>query len=294
MSGIDFRGRRRFRDSDATERLSALLGEDRAAGGSHAARGREVWAAGTPAQEAAGPGSAPPGGSAEARPPGVASVPDSLAGHARTTGTAMHGAAIHDAAIQDDAVAGAEAEPPPPFGEPSDGPEPPTAAHSDADARSRHREDVTVRRSLSRPALVLLCVVLLVALGVGCTALLRGGGDQDAAMVSATTSAEEGTRGGDPRGSSGAPPSSGGTASDTTVSAEGAPVSSGAAGQPPTGSTGGVLTVHIVGEVNDPSVVTLSPGARVVDAVEAAGGFHLSHHQRVLHSHYRYSYTLQA
>ena len=288
MSGIDFRGRRRFRDSDATERLSALLGEDRAAGGSHAARGREVWAAGTPVQEAAGPGSAPPGGSAEARPPGVASVPDSLAGHARTTGTAMHGAAIHNAA-----VAGAEAEPLPPSGEPSDGPEPPTAAHSDPgahvdleahfdpdalsdpDSRARHREDVTVRRSLSRPALVLLCVVLLVALGAGCAALLRGGGDQDAVTVSATTSAKDSARGGDTRESSGASAGSpsGGTASDRTASADGSPGDSGSAGPPSGGSTGGVLTVHVVGEVRDPSVVTLSPGARVMDAVEAAGGF---------------------
>ncbi|RLZ02620.1 hypothetical protein CWC38_10145 [Kocuria tytonicola] len=51
------------------------------------------------------------------------------------------------------------------------------------------------------------------------------------------------------------------------------PGPSGSAGAPSAGSTGGVLTVHVVGEVRDPSVVTLSPGARVMDAVEAAGGF---------------------
>ncbi|WP_156960887.1 ComEA family DNA-binding protein [Kocuria marina] len=34
-----------------------------------------------------------------------------------------------------------------------------------------------------------------------------------------------------------------------------------------------MLTVHVIGEVKDPSVVTLSPGARVMDAVAAAGGF---------------------
>ncbi|WP_206059894.1 ComEA family DNA-binding protein, partial [Kocuria tytonicola] len=74
---------------------------------------------------------------------------------------------------------------------------------------------------------------------------------------------------------SGAPggSSSGGTASDKTTSGGGVPGPSGSAGAPSAGSTGGVLTVHVVGEVRDPSVVTLSPGARVMDAVEAAGGF---------------------
>lgn len=271
MTGIDFRGRRRFRDSDATERLSALLGENRAAGGSPAARGREVWASGTPAQEAAGPGSAPPDESSEAWPPGEAFVPGSSAGHAGATGAAIHKAA----------VAGAEAEPLPPSGERSDGPEPPPAAHFDPEAlsaphmHSRHREDVTVRRSLSRPALVLLYVMLLAALGAGCAALLRGGEDQDAVMASATTSAEESSPGGDPRESSGAPEGrpAGGTAADRTASADGSPGASGSAGPPSPVSTGGVLTVHVVGEVKVPSVVTLSPGARVMDAVEAAGGF---------------------
>ncbi|WP_165860464.1 ComEA family DNA-binding protein [Kocuria tytonicola] len=224
MTGIDFRGRRRFRDSDATERLSALLREDRAAGGSHAARGGEARSYDTEADHCG------------------------------------------------------EREPLSPPEDPSGGSDRPTAASSDPDAHSRHREDVTVRRNLNRPALVLLCVVLLVALGAGCAALLSGGGDQDAVIAFADASPASGANGEGIRGTSDAPGghSSGGTASGRVGSPAGPPGGpgpSGSAGPSSAGSTGGVLTVHVVGEVRDPSVVTLSPGARVMDAVEAAGGF---------------------
>jgi len=43
----------------------------------------------------------------------------------------------------------------------------------------------------------------------------------------------------------------------------------GAAGVP---ATAGVLLVHVVGQVRRPCVVRLPPGARVLDAVKAAGG----------------------
>jgi competence protein ComEA len=47
--------------------------------------------------------------------------------------------------------------------------------------------------------------------------------------------------------------------------------SKGAAGLP-TASVGGVLLVHVVGQVLRPGVVHLPPGSRVLDAVNAAGG----------------------
>ncbi|WP_317581860.1 helix-hairpin-helix domain-containing protein [Kocuria rhizophila] len=198
MSGIDFRGRRRFRDSPATERLAALLGEDETSGATG---------------ETALPGDRDPAG------------------------------------------------------------EPPAE-----DAHSRHREDVLVRRRLSRPAVVVLCAVLLLAVVLGGMSLLLRG--DDAAVVTsaavsgggAGASDDDGAASGDGAGageSSGAS-GHGRTGATSHASPEVAKTSNGAtAGAQDTG----VLTVHVVGEVKDPSVVTLSPGARVMDAVQAAGGF---------------------
>lgn len=147
-----------------------------------------------------------------------------------------------------------------------------------------------VRRHIARPALVALCAVLLVALGIGGWNLLPDGQGDDVVTSTSVKSegavagadgagADEGSDRADaarkgteatgrddraPHGVSGSATSSGlvggagaGSAGDGTASAEEA----------------GVLTVHVIGEVKDPSVVTLSPGARVMDAVAAAGGF---------------------
>jgi competence protein ComEA len=51
------------------------------------------------------------------------------------------------------------------------------------------------------------------------------------------------------------------------------PVSqSGAAGAEPPGAAAGVIVVHVVGQVAEPGVITLPAGARVGDALDAAGG----------------------
>ena len=240
MSGIDFRGRRRFRDSQATERLAALLGEDEtsgAAGGTALPKGedaRDLHPEGTQDDARDGLGSTPTGvGSRSVPQPGP-----------------------HDD-----------------FHGPDEDPE-----ISAGDGRSRHREDVLVRRRLSRPAVVVLCAVLLLAVVLGGISLLSRG-DDAAVVTSAAVSGEGG----------GAADGDGAASGDGAVAAE----SSGASGHDRTGATShassgavkasdgatagaqdsGALTVHVVGEVKDPSVVTLSPGARVMDAVQAAGGF---------------------
>ncbi|MDO4919426.1 ComEA family DNA-binding protein [Kocuria sp.] len=220
MRGIDVRGRRRFRDTDATERLSALLREEHTGSGS-------------------APGEEPQGGAPADSGSTSAEVAESP--HESLPGSA-----------------------------------------DDAGYAARHREDVTLRRRLSRPALVLLCLVLLVALAAGAVSLLRGGGNGDAVVTSAEASSDaddtRGSRAGrDTAGASHAR-SDGAGAEDSGASSVGASsaesgASASAAASPGGAATGGVLTVHVVGEVKDPSVVTLSPGSRVMDAVTAAGGF---------------------
>ncbi|WP_199712147.1 ComEA family DNA-binding protein [Kocuria tytonis] len=209
MTGIDFRGRRRFRDRAATERLSALL--------------REEHGTADPADH--GPAAA--GGSTAAR-----------------EGT----------------------------GDASGHRVPPEHAPGGAEG-AQHREDVVVRRRLTRPALVALCLVLLLALGISGVRLLTGGDEQDAVVTAADAEDTDRDRG---AGATTAGPADGTAArhargaSPTRGPGEGAgsPTGGGAAESP-----GGVVTVHVVGEVRDPAVVTLPPGARVMDAVEAAGGF---------------------
>ena len=216
MGGIDFRGRRRLRDRDTTERLSALLREDRG----------------------------------EQGPPGA---PATGAG-------AGEGPGLDETAVDPGHAPGGE------HGEDLGWPGPPGRWEPEAPSSSgsRHREDVRVRRVMSRPALVLLCGALLVALAAGAAALLGGSGDDGRVVVSAEASPGEDT------GDAALPQAAGGAGPPS-----GAPWSAATAGQS-TGAAGaaaGVVTVHVVGEVKEPSVVTLSPGARVMDAVEAAGGF---------------------
>ena len=107
-------------------------------------------------------------------------------------------------------------------------------------------------------AVVALVAVLL--LGVGVAALsLRGGGVEPLTQLAA-----EGSVGGQPGGPAGS---------------SAPPVPSEPSGPLPTAPTPGSddaadggLLVHVVGEVAEPGLVTVPDGARVADALEAAGG----------------------
>ena len=67
------------------------------------------------------------------------------------------------------------------------------------------------------------------------------------------------------------PEPSSATAEELSTGSSMAPIA--ASGTPSVGSPGGEpLLVHVTGDVRSPGVVTLPPGSRVADAVEAAGG----------------------
>ncbi|MFI7579090.1 helix-hairpin-helix domain-containing protein [Kocuria kalidii] len=134
----------------------------------------------------------------------------------------------------------------------------PPAGHRSGGAPSgtvpAHRWEVATR---TRVPPSLLLIALLALAGLAWTVLGPGaaGPDPDAAALPAIAEADL-----DPGTAAGAP--------------NGAPSGAGA---PPPGtsarpSPGPTLYVHVTGEVARPGVVPLEAGARVVDAVEAAGG----------------------
>lgn len=129
----------------------------------------------------------------------------------------------------------------------------------------QHREPVAVRTFFTRPAIVVLIAVLLVVCGISALSLLPGGTEPDSSVVAAAETTDSAAASRAP--AAGSPVSEAAGAEPSSGASSGASGSAGAAG----GSTS-PMTVHVVGEVKKPSVVQLSPGARVVDAVEAAGG----------------------
>ncbi|PSL06902.1 competence protein ComEA [Haloactinopolyspora alba] len=129
-----------------------------------------------------------------------------------------------------------------------------TAAHADAHGRSR------LRVGLERGHVAVIAVV--VVLGVVGAVLLLTSGRPEVVPVEATVEST-------------------GTATPTAEPTENAPATAGhpAAEAAPDGPAGasdatpsGPIVVHVAGLVADPGVVELPPGARVVDAVKAAGG----------------------
>lgn len=86
-----------------------------------------------------------------------------------------------------------------------------------------------------------------------------------AVAVSAVVSFASG--GGGPQGEMEAP-----AASIDDVGEAAAGDSAGAAGSAPGGGADATILVHVLGAVSEPGIVELAPGARVVDAVAAAGG----------------------
>lgn len=280
MSGIEVRGRRRFRDSDATERLSALLREERTGGGSHTASGRRVSGLAQNGSGVRGAAVSPDGRVAD----GHEERADFEFGRSDLRAADLYAPDSH---ASDPCV----------FDPPGDVPDVPEAGSPESSVPdtpetglvedpalwpepggSRHREDVTVRRRLSRPALVLLCVVLLVALGAGCLSLLNGAPEDNAVVTTAGASpdggsSEDSSPHGEGRQRSAGAGASPRASSEPSGRQGSGPVGGSGATGAASGAPGGVVTVHVVGEVKDPSVVTLSPGARVMDAVQAAGGF---------------------
>lgn len=123
------------------------------------------------------------------------------------------------------------------------------------------RPEQGARRWALKGTTAVVALVAVLLLGVGVTALsLRGGGVEPLTQL-----AEAGEPAGGPAAPSG-PPAPSGALPDAEApgSAALAPGSAGTAG--------GGLLVHVVGEVADPGLVTVPDGARVADALEAAGG----------------------
>lgn len=126
----------------------------------------------------------------------------------------------------------------------------------------QHREPVAVRTFFSRPAIVVLIAVLLVVCGISALSLWPGDSEPDSSVVVAADATDSAS---DAEAAS--------TKAATDKGTGGAAQPSEASGSPGVASdVGSPLTIHVVGEVKKPAVVQLSPGARMIDAVEAAGG----------------------
>ena len=139
------------------------------------------------------------------------------------------------------------------------------AAHGHpADPRAEHG----ARRWALTGTTAVVAVVAVLLLGVGVAAFaLRGDGVEALAPVGAGSGTTEVAPGTSEEESGAAAPGA-----DGDGAGGGGAGGDGADGDGASATASGGLLVHVVGEVAEPGLVTLPDGARVADAVEAAGG----------------------
>ena len=128
------------------------------------------------------------------------------------------------------------------------------------------RPEQGTRRWALTGTTAVVAVVTVLLLGVGVAALaLRGDGVEPLAQVAAGEELPSGQSGGptSPADPSGPLP---------TGSEAGSGAAAGAGPAPGEGAAADGLLVHVVGEVAEPGLVTVPDGARVADALQAAGG----------------------
>ena len=112
-----------------------------------------------------------------------------------------------------------------------------------------------------RAAIIAGSALLILALALALRAVLvsTGAGGQAAPVAAAGASTAMGS-----------PPT--GTAAAPAMRPATAPATGSAAGPGGLSATSGSIVVHVTGAVNRPGVVTLPPGSRVTDAINAVGG----------------------